>query len=206
MCTEITELFLAVIKFPSFLVKFFLCKQEPCSYWTYCGSCTAEVEFEFTTWVPLKATANFHSCSGQPSFLLFVYVCKWVVGKKPLPEWQSTVASGGGLNSGLRRWTQTLHQPNKKHNLPLAYMRMNPGYSFSLLERKTTVRMLDVESIPSSVMLPHASSKMAPVADVPVNQRCDELTFWDPGINILLILLIFWHFLTFNSFRMTLYS
>ena len=61
-------------------------------------------------------------------------------------------------------------------NLPLAYMRMNPGYSFSALERKTTVRMLDVDSIPSSVMLPHASSRMAPVADVPVNQRCDELS------------------------------
>ena len=42
-----------------------------------------QVEFEFTTWVLPKATADFHSCSGQSSFLLFVYVCKWVAGRKP---------------------------------------------------------------------------------------------------------------------------
>ena len=86
------------------------------------GSCTAEEEFEFTTRVQLKATADFHSCSRRPSFLLFVYVCKWVVGKKPLLITIPVVAatanshSSGGPELKLRWWTQTLPQLEKNHN------------------------------------------------------------------------------------------
>ena len=43
-----------------------------------CGSCMPQVEFEFSTWVPLKATTNHHSGSGWPSFVcLFVYANEW---------------------------------------------------------------------------------------------------------------------------------
>ena len=59
----------------------------------YRGSCKAEVEFEFTTWVPPKATANFHSWDGWHSFICFVYLCKWVVGKKATA---GMVISGSG--------------------------------------------------------------------------------------------------------------
>ena len=87
------------------------------------GSCTAEVEFEFefSNWVLPKTTANFRFSSGWPSFLLFVYVCKWVEWKKPPPIAVSAVATTGDhhLGSGpelkLRWWTQTLSRLNKKH-------------------------------------------------------------------------------------------
>ena len=50
-------------------------------------------------WSMVAATADFHSCSGWPSFLLFVYVCKWVAGKKPLLEWLSAVVATADCHS-----------------------------------------------------------------------------------------------------------
>ena len=77
-----------------------------------------KVEFEFCTWVLPKATADRHSGSGCPRFFLFVYVCKWVAGKKPLLEWQSVVAAtvdchcGGGhhCRSSFWQWPWTQAQ------------------------------------------------------------------------------------------------
>ena len=46
-----------------------------------CGSCTTEIEFEFTTWAWVQATAQCCSGGGQPSFfylLTYVNECKWV--------------------------------------------------------------------------------------------------------------------------------
>ena len=82
------------------------------------GSCTAEVEFEFNNWVPQKATADLHSYGVWPSFLLFVYVCKWVVGKKPPLEWQLAVAATTDCHSSsghhpwslFQRWPWTQAQ------------------------------------------------------------------------------------------------
>ena len=62
----------------------------------------AEVEFEFTTWAWVQGHHRNGDQWWQPllifipavadhSFLLFIYVCKWVAGKKPLPEWQWVV-------------------------------------------------------------------------------------------------------------------
>ena len=43
-----------------------------------CGSCMPQVEFEFSTWVPLKATTDCHSSSGQLSFVcLYMYANEW---------------------------------------------------------------------------------------------------------------------------------
>ena len=62
-------------------------------------------------WWPLPI---FISAVADPFFLLFVYICKWVAGKKPLSELQSVVAAtidyhfGGGPELKLRWWTQTL--------------------------------------------------------------------------------------------------
>ena len=53
----------------------------------------------------VATTTDCHSSSGWASFLLFVYVCKWVARKKPMQERQSAVATtanrhfDGGLNS-----------------------------------------------------------------------------------------------------------
>ena len=75
------------------------------------GSCMPQVELEFSTWVLLKATTNHHSSSGPPSFFLFVYVCKWVVGKKlPLEWWSAVVATANHYSSGGCHH-QTLFQP-----------------------------------------------------------------------------------------------
>ena len=84
-------------------------------------SCTAEVESELITGVLPKATTDFHSCGGWPSFFLFDYLCKWVVGKKPLLERQLALAattnphSSGGPELRLRWWTQTLPRLEKIH-------------------------------------------------------------------------------------------
>ena len=54
------------------------------------GSCTAEVEIEFTTWAWVQA--NTHHCSGggQPSFfylLTYVNECKWVDHDESWLDW-----------------------------------------------------------------------------------------------------------------------
>ena len=37
---------------------------------------TAEVEFEFITWISSEATVDFRSDNSRPSFSLFVDICK----------------------------------------------------------------------------------------------------------------------------------
>ena len=65
---------------------------------------------------------------------------------------------------------------SKLFNLPLAYIKTNPGNSNRSLERKTTVRVLDVDVMLSAVRLPHCSPSIAPVADVPVRENVKNRT------------------------------
>ena len=50
-----------------------LCFVKTCLKLFWRGSCTAEVEFQFSSFILPKATADFHSGGGHPTFLLLVY-------------------------------------------------------------------------------------------------------------------------------------
>ena len=52
----------------------------------WCGSCTAEVEFEFTSWAWVQATAHF---TGSSFFYLLTYVneCNWVNHNEFWADW-----------------------------------------------------------------------------------------------------------------------
>ena len=67
------------------------------------GSCTAEVEFEFNSWVRAKATADFHSGSGQPvSYCLLMYAneCREKsYHQLPFRQWPWTQAQVVNSNS-----------------------------------------------------------------------------------------------------------
>ena len=45
---------------------------QRCAKWILCGSCTPQIGFEFSTWVPPKATAHHHSDGGGSSFFLCI--------------------------------------------------------------------------------------------------------------------------------------
>ena len=67
------------------------------------GSCTAEVEFEFTTRVAPKATADFHFCGGGSSFFLFVCLCMQVSGRKKATAGMA-IGSGDHCQSLFQWW------------------------------------------------------------------------------------------------------
>ena len=71
--------------------------------------CTAEVEFEFTTWVQPKATADFHSCGAPTQFLIVCLMCaknSSEMGKKLLPEQWLAVATSTNPPFWQWPWTQ----------------------------------------------------------------------------------------------------
>ena len=71
----------------------------------YSGSCMPQVEFEFSTWVPPKATHHY-SGSSQPSCFLFVYIYEWVVGKKVTTG--MAIGIGGHCRLLFWQWLPTL--------------------------------------------------------------------------------------------------
>ena len=81
-----------------------------------CGSCTAEVEFEFTTWVAPKATADFIPAVADPVFYcLFMYANEWWEKNHCWngdQQWPPLLIVVPELK--LKWWTQSLPRPNKK--------------------------------------------------------------------------------------------
>ena len=91
--------------------KYYLFIYRVSKNYLFCGSCTAKVklssppEFEFRPspkwWSAVATTANCHSSGVWPSFLLFVYVCKWVAGKKAAVAWtQAQVVNSNSTSTG----------------------------------------------------------------------------------------------------------